>query len=163
MKYVSSHTPENEDTPMTPYGIEPNATAQRVFDHVAKHLFKQARPSSRSKFKQTDSMFCLYRGPNGMACAAGCLMTDDEYDLDMEQIDILGVIENPTWEYLKKGAIGKHTSLVRRLQQIHDDDPLDRNTEYSAWLNTDTMRKALQITAHDFNLSPKILETLSFD
>lgn len=57
----------------------PQATAQEVFDQVANHLLTQN--------KQSISNFaggCAYRGDEGLKCAAGCLIGDDEYSEDME-------------------------------------------------------------------------------
>ena len=51
-------------------------TLQEVFDIVSKHLLKQ---NERSGFSD-DS--CSYRGPNGLKCAAGILIPDEEYTFD---------------------------------------------------------------------------------
>ena len=60
------------------------ATAQEVFDQVATHLLTQNERS-------LDGASCSYRNCDGLKCAAGCLISDDEYDNQMEGIDWRGV------------------------------------------------------------------------
>lgn len=77
-----------------------------VFNFIAKHLLSQKKQSKR------DGM-CEYRGEEGMKCAAGCLIPDDEYDR---------TFENNTWKALvKKGRVSTaHQHLIVDLQFIHD-------------------------------------------
>lgn len=82
------------------------ATAQEVFDQVARHLIiqgKQCRIGSE----------CAYRGPDGLKCAAGCLIGDDEYQRDFEglvwrKLVIDGVVPDIHW------------NLIESLQWVHD-------------------------------------------
>ena len=53
-------------------------TLQETFDIVASHLLRQGRRSVDSEGR------CLYRGPNGLKCGAGCLIPDELYDPDIE-------------------------------------------------------------------------------
>lgn len=50
-------------------------TAQSIFDTVAWHLIKQGRPA----WAKNGSGGCMYRTPDGLKCAIGCLIADDEY------------------------------------------------------------------------------------
>ena len=68
----------------------PQATAQEVFDQVAKHLLTQMKKSvaKRAAESASDSKdYCMYRGFDGTKCAAGCLISDDEYKPEFEQKD----------------------------------------------------------------------------
>ena len=59
----------------------PQATAQDVFDHVTQHLLKQGKRSVSS------TGACQYRTEQAegvLKCAAGCLITDDEYNSKFE-------------------------------------------------------------------------------
>lgn len=52
----------------------PQATEQEVFDQVARHLLTQgafARIGSAGR--------CVFRTSSGLKCAAGCLISDEEY------------------------------------------------------------------------------------
>ena len=51
-----------------------------LFDRVAEHLLKQNAKS----ISNTDGNKCLYRGPNGLKCAVGFLITDEAYSGDIE-------------------------------------------------------------------------------
>jgi hypothetical protein len=92
----------------------PEATPQQVFNQVAEHLMKQARPS-----KQLDGgkEYCAYRATvedgTVLKCAAGCLIGDDEYSPDMEGF---------TWrKMVQKGKIpSDHLRLIMDLQNVHD-------------------------------------------
>lgn len=81
------------------------ATPSEVFNFVAHHLLTQFR----SAMEESN---CRYKY-NGLACAAGCLVSDEEYDPDMEGIpwDSL-VVRNRVPVY--KG------DLILSLQQVHD-------------------------------------------
>lgn len=86
----------------------PQATAQQVFDQVAKHLLTQGRKSIDREWGM-----CMYRGDSGAVCAAGCLILDAEYKKEMEE---------KSWFTL--ATIGwvppAHSSLIDSLQSVHD-------------------------------------------
>lgn len=90
------------------------ATEQQIFDQVAAHLLKQG---VRSVDDQTR---CLYRGPNGLMCAAGCLIADEEYK---PEFDIRG-----SWTRMveSKAVTNKHEYFIGMLQSMHDNK---RDTE----------------------------------
>jgi len=95
----------------------PQATAQEVFDTVKNHLFKQGAKSAKRIDFFGDT--CAYRGRDGLKCAAGCLIGDDEYVASMEK---------NTWRDLAdKGIVPNyHLGLIHKLQKIHDnEDPVD--------------------------------------
>ena len=83
-------------------------TEQELFDKVAKHLLAQNKKSYKSA--ETE---CTYRSPEGLKCAAGCLIEDDEY---------LPLMEDKTWSRLCAQGYAKtdHRDLIDRLQKIHD-------------------------------------------
>lgn len=100
-----------------------DATAQQVFDQVATHMLKQNAQS-----RSDDGFTCLYRGPNGLMCAAGCLMTDDEYTPNMDK----GISEGGgNWNAMvsKNTVPSDHQFLIARLQKLHD------STNPALWLN----------------------------
>lgn len=80
------------------------ATAQEVFDQVKDHLLKQNAKSF------IPGQGCMYRGENGMKCAAGCLIADDEYSPEFE---------GASWAYVISFCID-HGKLISFLQKIHD-------------------------------------------
>lgn len=84
----------------------PKATAQEVFDQVAEHLLTQGK-------KSLDFKRCAYRSPNGLKCAAGCLISDDEYRLAMEGRNWWGLVNSTI-------VPDTHTRLIDSLQGCHD-------------------------------------------
>lgn len=89
------------------------ATAQEVFDQIANHLLTQMKRS-------VDDQKCLYRTADGLKCAAGCLIGDDEY---LPEMDIYSNNGGTTWSSLiTKGMITvvEHSILIKELQKIHD-------------------------------------------
>ena len=105
----------------------PDATAQEVFDQVTTHLLQQ---NSKSMGERET---CLYRGDGNKVCAAGCLISDDEYNEQMEY---------QNWKELSntKQVPEKHISLITSLQEIHDS------------IDTELWTKSLQELAKDFDL-----------
>jgi hypothetical protein len=92
-------------------------SAQEVFDMSAGHLLKQGKQC------QDDTETCLYRGENGMACAAGVFLTDEGAKAADNPKEMLGH-SCPTagWEHLVflEAVPCKHVELIRALQGIHD-------------------------------------------
>lgn len=97
------------NTPITLATLS-SATAQQVFDQVAVHMLTQKQQSlSYSNGVER----CVYRGRNGLKCAAGALIADEEYRPCME---------NKGWDELVfYGTVpADHQFLIARLQEIHD-------------------------------------------
>ena len=87
-------------------------TNQEAFDAVAKHLLTQMKPS----VAENDSQSCLYRGPDGLKCAIGALIPDDQYRKEFEYQGIDEIAQYvPALE-------GVSVHLLLELQLIHDDD-----------------------------------------
>lgn len=108
----------------------PEATAQEVYSQVRKHLLTQKMKSIE------EGKGCVYRGPDGLMCAAGCLMSDDEY---------LEKMERQPWSILVSRVLvpKEHRLLIGALQRIHDME------EAEGW------EYCLNKLAADFNLEPK--------
>lgn len=96
------------------------ATEQQIFDQVARHLLKQGKQA-----KNSDGA-CKYRTTDGLMCAAGCLIAEDEYSPDFEMLG--------SWPSVvrRKGdtVTPVHEYFITQLQQMHDrhalhDEPLD--------------------------------------
>lgn len=88
------------------------ASPQEIFDQVAYHLIHQGKSSVDS------SGSCCYRGDDNLKCAAGCLISDEEY---------LDRFEGKQWHELsvdlELSAAIPH-DLIQDLQYIHDEvDP----------------------------------------
>lgn len=89
-------------------------TAQEIFNRVARHLLDQGERSA------TDGG-CLYRGPRGLSCAVGCLLTDADYQPNMEGEAFNAIVR--LW-LGKDHPLAAHTDLLCELQGIHDSgDP----------------------------------------
>lgn len=97
-------------------------TMQQIFDKVVTHLRTQKIPS-------IEAGDCLYRGPNGLKCAVGALITDEAYKDSLED---LPVREKLVMEALVNSGVLyeeclKHDSvesdkidLLADLQHLHD-------------------------------------------
>lgn len=85
------------------------ATKQQIFDQVAAHLLKQMRRSTRSENVSS----CMYRGANGLKCAAGILIDDNEYKDKMEGRSWIDLVEF--------GIVPiRNFEFIRELQILHD-------------------------------------------
>lgn len=93
------------------------ASLQEVFDQVARHLLTQKKVSRKEVFTfWQHRKICAYRGEDGLKCAAGCLIADDEYYEEMEGVG---------WSALaSKNLLNKHKNVIDRLQFIHDRVPI---------------------------------------
>lgn len=114
-------------------------TLQETFDRVAKHLLTQNQKCADPE----DSTRCLYRGPNGLQCAAGCLIPEEMYREELENApvdskDYRGEQFSPVGVILE--SLGYDTAFVQRLQDIHDTQCV------SSW------KDALECLAIEFGL-----------
>jgi len=90
------------------------ATSQQVFDQTAVHLLTQGVKSFDEENHE-----CRYRGPENRMCAAGCLMTDEEY----AALQTDGAVEGTIWGGVVDGhsLTHQHEDLIRDLQKVHDN------------------------------------------
>lgn len=92
----------------TPKPSLETASEQEIFDFVANHLFTQGKPAVT-----VHTNTCSYRTADGLSCAAGCLLTDDQYS---------PAFEGRSWDSLVEcNSMPKiHVNLIAGLQRIHD-------------------------------------------
>lgn len=59
---------------------------QEAFETMVRYLHKQGKRSYKNSGGANQS--CMYRGPGGTKCAAGVLITDEQYVPEMEEKSI---------------------------------------------------------------------------
>lgn len=99
-----------------------DATAQDVFNQVVTHLIKQGVKSG--KYDEDGSYGCYYRHPenSNIKCAAGCLISDEEYNY--ESMDSRELPSTLWLTLVGRGTVPNHHSdLISSLQEIHDNKP----------------------------------------
>lgn len=90
-------------------------TKQETFDTVIAHLRKQGKQSR-------EGSRCKYRGPNGLKCAVGCLIPDEQYSEWMEDFSLLDRRDGHKTEVgFVVEKLGHDVDLCQRLQWIHDE------------------------------------------
>ena len=109
---------------------------QAVFTQVRDHLLRQGERSWGDTGSVTGaSTGCLYRGPDGLKCAIGCLISDEHYSRRIE-------FKSPASSLIRE-AVGlslgckishDDASFLIKLQWLHDDvDPKDWSSELIAF------------------------------
>ena len=108
-------------------------TEQQIFNTVAAHLLTQGE-----KAQQGDE--CLYRTPQGLACALGCLISEADYSDTMEGLtpQDLGMV------LPRISDTDRALQFYEELQEIHDRVPVEywreRLAEFSRdWELDDTV------------------------
>lgn len=84
--------------------------AQELYDYIVEAIVKQGRPSVG------DNDRCLYRGPDGLKCAAGHVIPDSMYSENMEGKDVHSLMCK---KQMPKSLI-PHEKLLRAMQSAHD-------------------------------------------
>jgi len=122
---------------------ELRAEAQELFNTVASHLLTQNARAERSigiasggtiqiTFTFSSSPLitsrCVFRTEDGKKCAIGCLIPDDQYDPKMDAD--YGTDFPKVLDYLDKKSplrekLERHTQMLRSLQVLHDQVPVD--------------------------------------
>lgn len=114
---------------------------QSVFDYAVAHMAAQGRRSTNGDSR------CLYRGPDGLMCAVGCLIPDEEYSPSLEDM----VVMNITPKQLPQALLpyGDNT-LLHQLQRCHDQA-----------LSPSRLREMLTMVAEDFSLDQSAIEGIT--
>lgn len=96
-------------------------TLQEIFNIVSLHLLTQIKRSTKH-LKNSWFSACAYRGENGLKCAAGVLIPDNEYQPEMEC---------KFWDELVKENYVENKFVVEiaELQFIHDSNS-EETTDY---------------------------------
>ena len=89
-------------------------TMQEAFDTVVTHLLTQNAKSVG--VRSTSS--CKYRGEQGMKCAVGCLIADEHYHPDLED---MSSSNSGVETAIRKSGYVVDEKLYRRLQRVHDN------------------------------------------
>lgn len=92
---------------------------QETFDTVVNHLRKQNKRAL--KFDNGYEAGCMYRSEDGLMCAVGCLIKDEDYNPKFEGQSVLTVGGNPTIVGELLASYGHDLILCRSLQYIHDN------------------------------------------
>lgn len=127
-------------------------TNQQIFNRVINHLRKQGKPSMGWQFatpigvSNLDPMICLYRNPNGLKCAIGCLIEDREYSPLFESNTIDSLFDyRPKFKNFSR----RNYCLLDKLQGFHD-------MQMTNICNTDEdLIASLKILAKHFRLKYK--------
>ena len=102
-------------------------TPQETFTQIKNHLLKQNEKSMAQDELDPDpdplnwKGKCLYRGPNGLKCAAGIMIPDDFYKPEMDRgwpIKTVILRFDPLQENIQGDL-----QTMRGLQAIHDNVP----------------------------------------
>lgn len=90
-------------------------TAQELYDATIEHFIRQGRPGMEIKNGK-----CRYRTKEGLKCAVGCHITDEEYKPSWD----VG-IGKTIYQIRLPERLREHKDLLYRLQGAHDDSVSD--------------------------------------
>jgi hypothetical protein len=97
---------------------------QFLFNYIANHLLTQNKKSQgySKDHRDFDDVRCLYRGPDGLKCAAGAVITDDVYSADFERIGVWSIEKDDKVFTLSLGRTPteREMDMLQKLQSIHD-------------------------------------------
>ena len=105
-------------------------TEQETFDIVVTNLRKQGCKSLSMSGE------CRYRTPEGLRCAAGWLIQDEDYMDDIEDTPVLSTSRKSNKITTLIQSYGHNVDLVRELQKVHDIYSVDSWEEHFALIAT---------------------------
>lgn len=111
----------------------PQATAQEVFDQVVNHLLTQ----NQACMSYCNNVYtCSYKNDEGLKCAAGCFVADEDYHCMME---------GKSWKSLVEMGLAPeaHQTSISSYQKLHD--------EYSPEQWKNLLEEYAKMHALDFN------------
>jgi hypothetical protein len=105
-------------TPEENLKVKSLADRSDIFNYVIDHLRKQGKRSIFINYEGEDR--CAYRGENGAMCAAGCLITDDEYSPSFENNSINTLVKQNLLTPDLKKRFETNERMISDLQSLHD-------------------------------------------
>lgn len=137
---------------MTPEEIK--SERQMIFDTVAEHLAKQGHRAI------DHAGTCRYRYDDGAKCAAGCLLSDDEYVPEMEgrMFGTIGGRKDIEWPE----RLLPHRHLITELQRAHDLRQVGESGSGEYGAASASIDQRLDDVAQMFGLDASLLKTLTF-
>lgn len=90
-------------------------TQQEIFDVVATHLLAQGAKSVGWTGE------CLYRGPKGLKCAIGVLISDELYSPEIEGASISCLRFDVYLPFINRDKF----PFLEKLQRVHDKCPVE--------------------------------------
>lgn len=151
-----------------PINMTTETTAQQVFDYVAKFLLAQGKAA----IVGTKSV-CRYRTDDGLKCAVGCLIPDEDYDTSWEGPALNMLLretdeeqrceDGPDRKPMRKelhDALFAHRDLLQDLQMAHDEDLLGKFISREEGFSSDVpeWRRAMREVAVTHGLSAAVLD-----
>lgn len=120
------------------------ASLQEVFDQVAKHLLTQ-KEQCRTSDRNGE---CVYLNEKGQKCAAGCLISTEEYKPEMDKESEDGQLGSSWFSLIERGLVPdtEHKFFIASLQNLHD------NNESSYF------KIALEKLGNNYNLNTDVLQ-----
>lgn len=98
---------------------------QATFDIVVLNLRRQGVPSVEKSCRGN----CAYRGEGGNKCAAGWLIPDDAYTVDMEGQLVIDTTGKLTKVGETLAELGHDAALACVLQEIHDASDMELESD----------------------------------
>lgn len=128
------------------------AVFQAIFDKVCPLLIQQGKGSMTGELHERA---CVYRGPDGLKCAIGHILSDAQIEqYSVQESDIPPDFHEellkellPNVQDLKEG-----TFFLRRLQGAHDNAALSRIGNFM-----DEFRTRARLMAKDYGLNDAVL------
>lgn len=116
---------------------------QQIFNKVWNHFIVEDNgPSILSN--EDGRARCSYRSPDGNKCAAGVIISDDDYDPEMEGIRVMQLVE----KFNVPDYMTKHAYFIDLLQQSHDNIAQGPLEEFR-----DKMKKNMIYVANTYELT----------
>ena len=108
---------------------------QRTFNRVLAFMRVQRKRSMRPTKYEYSAEQCLYRGPGGLVCGAGCAFPDELYDRKMESRPVDHLVKRfaRLEPYLGKPG-SRHLHMMKAIQEAHDQAmPDKKGGSMEAW------------------------------
>jgi hypothetical protein len=105
-------------------------TDQEAFDMVVKHLKSMPERSMKPANIRGLGMRCAYRSRDGLACAIGCMVSDEDART-MDAQPESGIDDLVFAEVVDPGEVSR--SLLSQLQDAHDDPDNWDDSGFIGW------------------------------
>lgn len=118
---------------------------QEVFNEVADHLARQKRASTAHMAMPAGySSACLYRTPEGLACAVGALIPNEEYSPTFERCTATTILRTASKHPETYPTLAQYvpfTTMLHDLQEVHDTTT---SADIAAWWKAGLIEVAMK-------------------
>lgn len=130
-------------------------TPQQAFDTTVAHILTQGVPAISKPEKGPTT--CMYKTESGLKCAAGCLISDEDYATYQDVIEGIGFTDVAAKIPALQSLSPETLALIKLVQNAHDDSAFLMRKYGTPFLEGFATYLTNQLTSRKFDINKSVL------